>query len=448
MTMTTCDLRRPNRAMNRTLAAISGCLLWAIAAMDATGGDIELGPRIEREGEAQQVRATPRPVLDIPPLRLAIPVLDPGLPENQAVWEDRGIWPELRRAEGVRCAQRIARAIRDLGHFQSVIVAPDTSVSADLYLLGEIAASNAEDLKIKYRLLDATGKTWIRNKTARHRVPLGWHENNTDRKADPFAGLYVAIATEVEKSLIAQARRHAATVKQNARRVATGNSPKLSELEMVTLTRDLVLAGYFAPDRYGDTLKESRGRMKVQYVPYTEDEDWARIESVRARDEAFSKRLSDEYAAFADQMQGSYALWQQDSFPYAREQRKLKERATAQAILGTLAAVATVAAAADGNVGTLPTVVAGVASTALIVSSFRTNNKRKDQVRQLNELGRSLQAELAPSVVEMRESTVTLRGTAREQFHQWRSLLRDLYANDTEDFEAVTVVGADAGVES
>ena len=188
--------------------------------------------------------------------------------------------------------------------------------------------------------------------------------------------------------------------------------------------------------------------MKVQYVPYTEDEDWTRIESVRARDAAFSKRLSGEYAAFADKMQGSYALWQQDSFPYAREQRILKERATAQGILGALAAVATIAAVADGDVGTLPTVAAGVASTALIVSSFRTNNRRKDQVRQLNELGRSLQAELAPSVVEMRESTVTLRGTAREQFQQWRSLLRDLYANDDEDFEAVTVVGADAGVES
>ena len=224
--MTTHDLWLARRGMSRALTAITGGLLWMIAAMDAAGGDVELGPRIERENEAQEVRAAPRPVLEIPPLRLAIPVLDPGLPENQAVWEDRGIWPELRRAEGVRCAQRIAEEIRDLEHFESVIVAPDTSVSADLYLLGEIAASNGEDLKIKYRLLDATGKTWIQKRTARHRVPPGWHENNTDRQADPFAGLYVAIATDVEKSLIAQARRHASTVKQNAKRAARGKARK------------------------------------------------------------------------------------------------------------------------------------------------------------------------------------------------------------------------------
>ena len=434
-----------HRAMMPPLAALSGVLLLATAAMNATGADVELGPRVEREQEAQVAQATPRAALDIPPLRLAIPVLDPGLPENQAVWEDRGIWPELRRAEGVRCAQRIADAIRGLGHFESVLVAPDTSVSADLYLLGAIKASNGEDLKIEYRLLDATGKTWIQKKTARHRVPLGWHENNTNPQADPFDVVYATIARDVEKKLAAEARRHAATVKQNAKRIARGNSPKMSELEKLALTRELVLARYFAPDRYGDTLKQSGSRTKVQYVPYREDEDWARVESVSARDAAFTERLSGEYAAFANEMQGSYALWQQDSFPYAREQRILKERAMAQGVLGALAAVATVAAAADGNVGTLPTVAAGVASTALIVSSFRTNNKRKDQVRQLNELGRSLQAELAPSVVELRESTVTLRGTAREQFQQWRSLLRDLYANDAEDIQAVTVVPTDVG---
>ena len=446
--MTPLGPQRSRRVMKLALSAISGALFFAVAPMHAAAGDVELGPRIEREDAAQAVQAAPRPVLDIPPLRLAIPVLDPGLPENQAVWEERGIWPELRRAESVRCAQRIAVAIRNLGHFESVIVAPDTSVSADLYLLGEIAASNGEDLKIRYRLLDATGKTWIQKRTARHRVPLGWHENNTDRQADPFDALYAAIAGDVEKSLAAQARRHASTVKRNAKRIAKGKSPRMSDLEKVALTRDLVLAGYFAPGRYGDALKQSGGRMKVQYVPYTGDEDWSRIRSVSARDDAFGEHLSGEYAAFAEKMQGSYALWQQDSFPYAREQRILKERATAQGVLGALAAVATVAAAADGDVGTLPTVAAGVASTALIVSAFRTNNRRKDQVRQLNELGRSLQAELAPSVVAMRESTVTLRGTAREQFQQWRSLLRDLYANDAEDFEAVTVVEADAGAGS
>ena len=419
------------------------CLLLAIAATDALGGPIKLGPRLEPETEIQDSRDMQRPALDIPPLRLAIPVLDPGLPENPAVWEDKGIWPELRHAEAVRSAQKIAEAIQALGHFESVVVAPDTSVSADIYLLGELVASNGEDLNIKYQLLDTAGRAWIRKKIVKHRVPLGWLENNTNPAADPFAPVYAKIAMQVEKRLIAEAKSHAATVKRNSKRAAKGKSPKLSNLEEVALIRDLLLASYFAPSRYGDHLKESNGRVQLQYVPTMDDEDWTRMESVRARDESFSDRLSNDYAAFANKMRDSYALWQKDSYPIAREQRILRERAAAQAVLGVLAAAATVVAAADGDVGTVPTVAAGVASTALLYSSFRTNEQRKNQVQQLNELGRSLQAELAPSVIELRETTVTLRGNAREQFRQWRGLLQELYANGTEDFEAVTVVGTE-----
>ncbi len=441
------DRRQRCRRVKRAPTLVCGSLLWILAATNAIGANIELGPRIEREN---QVRESPaagqstaaRPTMDIPPLRLAIPVLDPGLPENEATWEDRGIWPELRRAEGVRCATRIADAIRALGHFEAVIVTPDTSASADLYLIGKITVSNGEDLRIKWRLVDATGRTWIRPRTARHRVPPGWHENNTIPQTDPFNSLYTGIAQDVEKSLVAQAKRHATTTKRNSTRIARGKSPRLSELEKVALTRDLVLAGYFAPDRYGDTFKESGGRIKIQYMPAMDDADWIRIASVRARDDAFGGRLSDEYAAFVETMQNAYALWQRDSFPYAREQRILRERAAVQGVLGTLLAAATIAAAADSDVGTLPTVAAGVASTALIYSSFRNNDRRKDQVRELNELGQSLQAGLAPSVVKLRDTTVTLRGTAVEQFQQWRTLLRDLYANASEDVEAVTVVPA------
>lgn len=421
---------------------VSCCFLLAFAATNALGGQTPPGPRLESETQAVDAQR-PRPALDIPPLRLAIPVLDPGLPENPAVWNDRGIWPQLRRAECVRSAYKLAEAIQALGHFDSIIVAPDRTASADLYLLGQLADSNGEDLKIQYQLLDSTGKTWIPTKTAKYRVPVGWHENNTDPLADPFAPLYAAVAMDVEKNLAAEAKKHAATVKRNKKRAAQGKSPKLSNLEKTALTKDLVLARYFAPDLYGDYLKESNGRLRLRYVPSMEDEDWARMASVGARDQAFSARLSDDYIAFADEMQDSYALWQKASYPIAREQRMLRGRATSRAIFGVLAALATIGAAVEGDVGATPTVIAGVASAALLGSSFQTNQQRRDQLRKLNELGRSLQAELAPSVVQLRETTVTLRGTAREQFRQWRDLLQELYANGAEDLEAVTVIGTE-----
>ncbi|MCZ0945309.1 MAG: hypothetical protein OXJ53_19825 [Gammaproteobacteria bacterium] len=422
-------------------AAVASVLLLLLGT-GTMGAWSALGPQIESTSDTTRENPADQVPLDLPPLVLAVPVLDPGLPKNPEVWEKRGIWPELRRAESVRSAHLIADAIRSRKLFDSVVVAPDTTTSADLYLLGQITVSNGEDLRIKLEMLDATGKAWIPKKLFKQRVPEGWHENNAHRNVDPFADLYEKIATAVEKRLIREAKRHADIVKRNQSRIAKGQSPKLSDVERVTLTKDLVLARYFAPDVYGDTLKESNGRLRLRYLPAMDTEEWTRIQLVQARDRDFGQKLSQGYAHFAQQMQGSYALWQRDSFPFAREQRLLGERAAAQAVIGVLAAAATVAAAADGDVGTLPTAAAGVASAALLYSSFRTNEKRKAEVAELNELGRSLQSELAPASVELRERTVTLKGTATEQFTQWRGLLRELYANDSEDLAAVTVVGA------
>ena len=425
-----------------TASRLACLLALLLGVFSLPAGSAGLGPRIESAPDPAPQAPAQREPLNLPPLVLAVPLLDPGLPNNPEVWEKRGIWPELRRAEAVRSAHLIAEAIRERNLFEAVVVAPDTAASADLYLLGEITVSNGEDLGIRFQLLDATSKTWIPKKTLRHRVPEGWHENNVHHDVDPFADLYRNIAAEVEKRLIREAKRHADVVKRNQSRIAKGRSPKLSDVERVVLTKDLVLAAYFAPSVYGDALKESNGRMRLRYLPATDTEEWTRIQLVQARDRDFGQRLSDGYAVFAEQMQSSYALWQRDSYPFAREQRRLRERATGQAVLGVLAAGAAVAAAKSSNVGTLPTAAVGVASAALIYSSFRTNEKRKDEVAELNELSRSLQSELAPASVELRERTVTLKGTAAEQFAQWRGLLRELYANDTEDLDAITVVGA------
>ena len=421
-------------------AATAGLLALSLCAVSMSAPARQLGPQIEPVPDAGPQAPAERAPLNLPPLVLAVPVLDPGFPRSLEAWERQGIWPELRRAECVRSAHLIAEAVRSLRLFDAVVVAPDATTSADLYLLGEITVSNGEDFGIKFELLDATRKAWTPKRTFRHRVPEGWHENNAHRTADPFAEVYERIAQAVEKRLVEAERSHAREVRRHSR-AAKGGNRRLSEVEKVVRTKDLVLAGYFAPDLYRDALKESNGRRSIDWLPALDTEEWTRIQMLQARDRDFAQRLSEGYADFANRMQGSYALWQRDSYPYAREQRELKARAAAQAVLGVLAAAATVAAAADDDVGTLPTAAVGAASAALLYSSFRTNQRRKAEVAELNELGRSLQSELAPASVELRQRTVTLKGTAAEQFTQWRDLLRDLYANDSEDLAAVTVAG-------
>ena len=398
------------------------------------------GPKVP-----QPSAATQQAPLDIPALRIAVPVLNPGLPKDETTWEKKRIWPELRRAEAVHSAHRIKEALLALNQFQSAIVSPDANVSADLYLLGEILASNGEDLKIRFRLLDATGALWIQPSIASHRLPEGWHRNNQQRKARPFDRVYNAIAAAVERSLLRKAKQHAATVRRNAQLAARGKAPKLSELEKASAVRRLVLARFFAPELYGDALRESGSRIRLNYLPDMSGAEWSDIESLSARDDVFSMRLSQHYDQFAAKMQSSYALWQQDSAPVAREERILQGRATSRAILGILGAAATIAAAEKGA-GAAAVVAGSAVSAGLIFSSFRNNAKRKDQVAELNELGRTAQSSLAPQVVELEDATFTLTGTAQEQFQQWRRLLQDLYPSNAEDFEAVQI--ADAGLQA
>src|SRR5690606_9884960 len=49
----------------------------------------------------------------------------------------------------------------------------------------------------------------------------------------------------------------------------------------------------------------------------------------------------------------------------------------------------------------------------------------------IKQLGESFQAEVQPMVVEVEGRTLQLRGTAEEQFQEWRQLLKELYENET-----------------
>jgi hypothetical protein len=49
----------------------------------------------------------------------------------------------------------------------------------------------------------------------------------------------------------------------------------------------------------------------------------------------------------------------------------------------------------------------------------------------LQELGESLENEVAPRVIDLQDRTITLTGTVEEQYAQWREILADIYAAET-----------------
>ena len=423
-------INSPTRWHAQLTGLVTAAVLFAALASSAD----TLGPRVE-DSPAPATRADT--ASDAPALRLAIPVLDPGIPSSQEEQVKQRVWPALREAESVRVAIKLKEAIDNRGTFRDVIVAPDGSASADFYLLGRVEDSNGEDLRIRWRLMDATQNVHIRPRTDKQRLWDGWHDVNDAADTDPFSPLYADIADRIHKKLADLQRKHERQVEKNRGLVARGRSPKLSALDAATTTRAVVFAAYFAPDLYGDALKEERGRMKLAYLPTQEGDEWSRIESIGARDERFAVLVSDQYAALAAQMQKSYSDWQKDNFPLAREARLARREATWSAVAGALGAVGAVAAATDDETSDGAAAALAVASAAAIANSVAERKKAEAMHAEINEIGATVQGALRPMVVETQDRTVTLTGTAREQFLQWRGLLQDLYASTATDIEAV-----------
>ena len=401
---------------------------------------VELGPRLDATPPGQ----TPKnATLDALGLRLAIPVLDPGIPSSQKKQYELGIWPELRNAEAMRIAIKLREQVAKRGTFREVVVSPDASVGAEFYLLARIDDSNGEALNLRWSLVDATqtyripancrsSDCW---KTDKLRLWDGWHEINDVSTSDPFESLYAKIADQVHKAMTNLARKHEGQVKKNRRQAADGRATKLSDLETAAAARSVVFAAFFAPDLYGDAIKQQRGRLKLEYLPSQDGDEWARIEAFRMRDERFAVLVSEQYGGFAEQMGKSYAEWQKENFPLARQARLARREATLSGIAGAIGAVGAVAAAEDGREGTAGALAA--ISAAAIANSIHERKEASALRDQINELGAAAQLMLKPMVVATQDSTVTLTGTAHEQFIQWRTLLRDLYVNTSTDIEAV-----------
>lgn len=455
--MTTWTARNvDNRNINTRVASI----IVALAILVALTGSVS----------AQGVRVGPQPVpqqpanvdvtetkgflktrMNIPSLRLAIPVLDPGIPLSSKEQHDKGIWPELRKSESVWTAFKLKEWMHRYNQFDEIIVSADSSVSADVYLIGKILKSDGETMSIEYSVIDATGSVWFADETDTHRVEVGWHQRNEDSGKDPFDPLYNKVAETVYEALKDRGKAHVKNLEKssNNRRSQGGT---LSDLERIELTRDLAFARFLSPDEFGDSIVASNGRYQIQYIPTRDGSDWARIESIQTREDAFVDVVQKYYTEFVDKIVDDYRQWQYDSFPIAREIRIAKRNRAIQGVAGTVLLVASVAAATDGAAddgdgsAELGTKVGAAIGSSLLISSFVQNARRKAAVDEINELGGSLHNSLKPTRVDLNGKVVTLSGTVHDQFTQWRTMLTEMYENSS-DVDAITILSDEAALE-
>ena len=351
-------------------------------------------------------------------LEVIVPVFDPGLSKEAEDYKEEGIWPELRRAEANRFAYKLKTAIEDTNAFGAVRVTPDKSATGDLYVLGKIVESNGENIEIKIKVFDISGKHWITRNFERSIEPQ-YYKNIRNKGKDPYDPIFAEAANRIALEL---------------------ENYNDKQLNTLTQLADVRFGASFSSAAFSEHLAVKNGRITLTSFPSENDPMLKRTRAIRVRDQLFVDGLQDEYRSFSDNMESSYLIWQEQSLLEIKAKQEAQLKAAGEAVMGIAAialAVAAVAAGSDpnNNAGSSTAamtggVVAGAAGISMLQKSFQTSEEAKVHRDTLNEVGESINVDLAPRVIDFEEKTLELTGDAKQQFSQWREFLKQIYAQE------------------
>lgn len=417
--------------MLKNLNAIAFCAVFLLSGCVTTGEGFG-GGNLTKSGKqiAEQIIGPrlssffdPKREAEIDPektkLDVVIPVFDPGLSEKAENYEEEGIWPELRRAEANRFAYKLKLALEDTGAFGAVRVTPDSTATGDLYVMGKIVESDGEDAEIEIKAVDITGKKWF-TRFFDVTVDAGFYKNIRNKEKDPYDPMFQEAANRLALEL------------------EDYNSKKLENLNQVS---DLRFGANFSEKAFSEHLIIEDGKTTLVSFPSEDDPMLRRTRAIRVRDQLFVDGLQDEYRSFSEKMESSYLIWQEQSLLEIEAKKDAQLKAAGEAAVGVAAialAVVAIAAGADpnnNNVGASTAamtggIVAGAAGISMLQKSFQTSDEAKVHRDALNEVGESINVDLAPRVIAFEEKTVELTGDAKEQYAQWRGFLKRIYAQE------------------
>lgn len=380
------------------LALISGCA--------TTTGGYAVGPR----GESENTNSGIPKEITSTQLSILVPIFEPNIPKNSDDYKRKGVWPELRRAEANRFSVQLRDALADTKAFGAVRVSPDDTATAHLYVHGKILQSNGEDIHLSVSVTDIAGKRLLK-KTYKHRVSEYAFNDPRKKGVDVYEPIFSKVAMDVVKL---------------TKKLKTKYITQLNGIE------EMRFAESFSPDYFSGYISSRSKVTKLIGFPADNDPMLQRVRSLRVRDQMFIDNIQVDYDDFRQTMNADYSTWQKQAFYESKAAREARAAANAQMLVGILAVAAGASAASNSNSSGgydrgLALATVGVAS---IASGVQKSKDSKAHLESLSEIGRSLNIQLAPKVIEMEDRTIELTGTASEQYTSWRAYLSEIYLSE------------------
>jgi hypothetical protein len=361
----------------RLLTGLGLCLLLGACVNQTT-----------RSTSVDPVKTPAAAVAEAQLLDVAVVVFDPGLDDLDA---DELVFPEVRKAEARFMPMQLSEAMQESGAWGAVRVVPNDTQVSDLMVRGKILHSDGEELQLEITATDSRGEVWL-DKTYTGTASRYSYETTTRSPYDPFQAVYNTIANDLLEQL-------------------EELPPK--ERSDVRVISELAFARSFSPDAFDGYLdKTRRGEYEIQRLPAENDPMLARVRDIRERDRQYIDTLQGYYTNFDAQMYNPYQEWRKNSYEATVALHEMQAESTRNLILGGVAVLAGIAAATSGDSSATRTAgqVGILGGGYLLKSGMDKRNEAQIHVAELDELGASLEAEVAPQNIEVEDRTVTLTG--------------------------------------
>lgn len=345
-------------------------------------------------------------------LDVGVMLFDPGLDEilNN---EEETTNHDIRVAEARYAPYLLSETLQRSGNWGLVRLMPNNASPMDVVINGTILQSNGEAMGIRVKVSDSTGREWY---TREYNEVISQFNYDPGQRAqnDPFQVIYNTIANDLLEY-----------------RKKSISATRIGEIRTVS---EVLFAQRFVPEAFDTYISTDRNNYYVlTRLPAQNDPIMLRIRDIRERDFMYIDTVQDYYATYTRQMKLPYDSWREQSYYETITLRELRESARRRFIAGTAAVIGGLAAATSGSTYAVQSGGAiGVGAGAyMIKSGFDKQAEARIHVAALEELGQSLESEVAPRVINLEDRTITLTGSVEDQYSQWKEILADLYATET-----------------
>lgn len=407
--------------MKRTLA-----LIFISAAALGAGGCVTHETRPQQRVKLVQAAS------EIPESQLldvGVRLFDENLPKDEKVMEEQHIFPEVRKAEARFLPMQLRNTLEGTGQWGQVRVMPSDAEALDVYVSGKIVESTGQMLRAEITVTDASGRQWFK-KQYEQLADTRSYKDQTGKPRDPFQNMYNTLAND----MLTYRQQLTANDLENVRRI--------SELRFASDLAPYAFSNYMTQDK--------KGMKQVVRLPADDDPMMQRMDRIRERDYALLDTINEHYSLFADNMSEPYTNWRRYSYSELEAKDEARRAALTRKLLGAAAIVGGLVVGAEANTyaGQAAATGAIFGGAYAVKSGFDKGAEVKMHSDSLKQLGESFQSEVQPMVVEVEGRTLQLKGTAEEQYQEWRRLLKELYENETGTAPPVTPAPATAKTET